>query len=69
MGRLLGRLAVRGAVALHVSVLRHLPALLRGMADGAVALGNLLGDVLGVTAQADDEAISSPAWRIILLSS
>ena len=52
VGRLLGRLALRGAVALHVSVLRHVPALLRGMADGAVALGNLLGDVLGVTAQA-----------------
>ena len=52
MGRLLGRWALRGAVALHVSVLRHLPALLRGTVDGAVALGNLLGDVLGVTAQA-----------------
>ena len=52
LGRLLGRLAVRGAVALHVSVLRHVPALLRGTLDGAVALANLLGDVLGVTAQA-----------------
>lgn len=62
VGRLLGRLALRGAVALHVSVLRHVPALLRGMADGAVALGNLLGDVLGVTAQAIYDWILAPSW-------
>lgn len=51
MARLLGRGLLYGAAALHVYVLRPLPGLLRRLCDGTVALANLLGDLLGASAQ------------------
>lgn len=54
MARLLGRALLYTGAALHVYVLQPLTGLLRGVCDGAVALANLLGDLLGASAQAGE---------------
>eukprot|EP00438_Fugacium_kawagutii_P029905 Skav200822 [mRNA] locus=scaffold4339:4909:10444:+ [translate_table: standard] len=72
LSRQLGRALLYGAVALHVYVLRPLPGLLRGFCDVAVALANLLGDLLGASAQegrAFYSVVLHPTWRALAAGS